>query len=147
MLWLLIGSSSVAAQDDTFRQQIDQMRIANAAEIKIVFLKIMGSTDERFWTLYDEYRAAKNKIDDEMYQLIFDYADVYNAGSVKDEQAVELLDRWFVIKEDYLKLKRKYRKKLKGVITEVQIGRFFQIDNKAELAEHFQLSSEVPLMN
>ena len=147
LLGVLVTGSPVTAEEDTSRQQVEQMRIMNEAEIKLVYLKVMGGLGTEFWSLYDEYRAEKRKIDDALYRLIFDYADVYNAGSVKDEQSVELLDRWFVIKEDRLALKREYRKKLKGVITDVQIGRFFQIDNKAELAERYQLSLQVPLMD
>ena len=147
VLGFMIGSHAAMAENDTNRMQIDAMRAANDAEIKLVYLKVMGKVGDGFWALYDEYRAEKNKIDDEMYQLIFDYAEVYNAGSVSDEQSVKLLDRWFVIKQARLDLKREYRKKLKGLISDVQIGRFFQIDNKSELAEQLQVSSQVPLMN
>jgi hypothetical protein len=60
--------------------------------------------------------------------------------------AKPLLKEWFSIRKDELKIKDKYRSKLQKVLPADKVLRFFQIDNRLDLAAKMKLAEQVPLV-
>ena len=99
---------------------------------------------EAFWPVYREYRFEVGELQDRNTKLILDYAEVYQAMDAA--AAKPLLKEWFSIRKDELKIKDKYRSKLEKVLPADKALRFFQIDNRLDLAAKMKLAEQLPLV-
>jgi hypothetical protein len=108
----------------------------------------MGLTDyesKEFWPVYDEYWAEMKKIGDRDVALISNFAKNYVYESLTNQKADEMLKEWLSMKNDELKLKRKYAKKFKKVLPEKKVLRYFQIENKLDVIIDTELAAQIPL--
>jgi len=99
----------------------------------------------RFWPLYDEYRADRQKIGDRRVRLITDFLAAQNAMS--EDQARTLANEDFAIEKDTSELKAKWYKKMTKVLSERTIARFFHIDEKLDAAADIALAATIPLIH
>ncbi len=117
---------------------------ASRQEIVAKNLTLNASEAEAFWPVYREYRFEVGELQDRNTKLILDYAEVYQAMDAA--AAKPLLKEWFSIRKDELKIKDKYRSKLEKVLPADKALRFFQIDNRLDLAAKMKLAEQVPLV-
>jgi len=118
---------------------------ASRQEIVAKNLTLNASEAEAFWPVYREYRFDVGKLHDRNTKLLLDYAEVFAA---MDAAAAEpLLKEWFSLRKDELKVKDKYRSRLEKVLPADKVLRFFQIDNRLDLAAKMKLAEQVPLVN
>jgi hypothetical protein len=99
----------------------------------------------RFWPLYDEYRAERQKIGDRRVRLITDFLAQQN--SMSEDQARTLANEDFAIGKDTSELKAKWYKKMTKVLSERTIARFFHIDEKLDAAADIAIAANVPLIH
>jgi DNA-directed RNA polymerase len=99
----------------------------------------------RFWPLYDEYRAERQKIGDRRVRLITDFLAEQN--SMSEDQARTLANEDFAIEKDTSELKAKWYKKMTKVLSERTIARFFHIDEKLDAAADLALAANIPLIH
>jgi hypothetical protein len=99
----------------------------------------------RFWPLYDEYRAERQKIGDRRVRLITDFLAQEN--SMSEDAARTLANEDFAIEKDTSELKAKWYKKMTKVLSERTVARFFHIDEKLDAAADLALAANIPLIH
>ena len=99
----------------------------------------------RFWPLYDEYRAERQKIGDRRVRLITDFLAQQN--SMGEDQARALANEDFAILKDTSELKAKWYKKMAKELSERTVARFFHIDEKLDAAADIALAANIPLIH
>jgi DNA-directed RNA polymerase len=99
----------------------------------------------RFWPLYDEYRAERQKIGDRRVRLVTDFLADENA--MTEDQARTLANEDFAIEKDTSELKAKWYKKMTKVLSERTVARFFHIDEKLDAAADLARAANIPLIH
>jgi hypothetical protein len=99
----------------------------------------------RFWPLYDEYRAERQKIGDRRVRLITDFLAAEN--SMSEDEARTLANQDFAIEKDTSELKAKWYKKMTKALSERTVARFFHIDEKLDAAADIALAANIPLIH
>jgi hypothetical protein len=114
---------------------------------QIVALNLPLSADEatKFWPVFDDYRKAAIKPNDERWAVIKDYAAQYD--SMTDAQAQTLMKRANAVDEQLLALRMRYVPIFEKVISPKKTALFYQIDRRVDLLINLQLSSMIPMVN
>jgi Spy/CpxP family protein refolding chaperone len=99
----------------------------------------------RFWPLYDQYRAERQKIGDRRVRLITDFLAQKN--SMSEDEARALAKEDFAIEKDTSELKAKWYEKMTKVLSERTVARFFHIDGKLDAAADLALAANIPLIH
>ena len=99
----------------------------------------------RFWPLYDEYRAERQKIGDRRVRLITDF--LAQKDSMSEDEARTLTKEDFAIEKDTSELKAKWYGKMTKVLSERTVARFFHIDEKLDAAADLALAANIPLIH
>ena len=99
----------------------------------------------RFWPLYDEYRAERQKIGDRRVRLITDFLAQKN--SMTEDAARTLANEDFAILKDTAELKTKWYKKMTKELSERTVARFFHIDEKLDAAADIARAANIPLIH
>src|SRR5882672_1139879 len=99
----------------------------------------------RFWPLYDEYRAERQKIGDRRVRLITDF--LAQEHSMSEDEARALANEDFAILKDTSELKTKWYKRMTKELSERTIARFFHIDEKLDAAAAPALAANTPLIH
>lgn len=134
---------------EQFKGEIDLIRaMAELGREVIVERNMQLSPEEsnKFWPVYDDYRAAIDKVNDRRVKLITDYADSYVSGSLSDDKALRLLNEFLSIEKARLKVKKRYVPRFKRVLPPKKAVRFFQVDNKLDTIVNIELAAGVPLV-
>jgi len=141
----------VCAQDTngpvTAAEQIDIVRVATAAERKIMVMQEMNLTSreaEKFWPLYQTYRDEMRIVGDIRVRIITDYAASYS--TMTNELAEELLDDYVDYMDQQQDLTRKYIKKFRTILPDRKVARYFQLEHKLDAAVDFELAARIPLV-
>jgi hypothetical protein len=98
----------------------------------------------KFWPVYDQYAAEYNKIGDEKYALIKEYAQGY--GKLTDPQALNLINRSLALDEKVTQLRMKYVPTINKVLPGTKTATFFQMDRRVSALIDLQLAAQIPLM-
>jgi DNA-directed RNA polymerase len=99
----------------------------------------------RFWPLYEEYRAERQKIGDRRVRLVTDF--LADEDSMTEDQARTLANEDFAIEKDISELKAKWYKKMTKVLSERTVARFFHIDEKLDAAADLARAANIPLIH
>ena len=117
------------------------------ADKKLLVAENMGLTDEEsknFWPLYDAYQKELEAIQMKYGKIIERYADQYQ--SMTDTEAKGFLDDYLKTEEEHLKTRQSSLVKFRGVLPEIKVVRYYQIENKIRAAVNYELASLIPLM-
>lgn len=125
---------SLLRQD--LRSQKKQLIAAN--------LSLTADEATKFWPVYDQYSAELQKLGDQKYALIKEYAQGF--GSLTDDQALSLAKRSLALDEQTAALRSKYLPIVNKVIPGKKTATFFQLDRRISLLMDLQLASEIPLV-
>ncbi len=121
-------------------------RAAIGAERQALITRAMDLSVEEmqdFWPLYREYRLEAAALGDRLVALILTYAENYQ--NLTDEVADQLLTETIRVEQDRARLKAKYLPKFKQVMPARKVARFYQLENKLDLAILAELAQEIPL--
>jgi hypothetical protein len=132
-----------AQQSDTMQVVRDEIR----TDKKLLIAKYMHLTEKEakvFWPIYDGYEKGVSKINDRALKLIRDYASNYQTMS--DQTAKKLMDEYLAIEAARQKLRQAYVPRLRKVLPEKLVARFFQLENKIQAAVNYDLAAEIPLV-
>jgi hypothetical protein len=148
----LLGTFTAQAQvnptlSEEFGTDIEAARTIMSTERKILIMREMNFTPqeaEAFWPLYDEYVLARRPIGDMRVKVITDYAATYQ--TMTNEKARKLADESMDYETKKLKLKKKYIKKFRKVLSDIKVVRYFQLESKLDAIIDFDLASQIPLM-
>ena len=128
------------------RAEVEMTRAQIQADRQAIVAAAMDLTDGEgavFWPVYREYRAEIEKLGDRKWRLLESYADSWTAMS--EEAAKALLDEWFSIQADEVKIKRKWMKKMRKDMSNRRVLRFFQIENALDTMIAAEIAGEIPL--
>ncbi len=126
---------------------IQLTRVVIQAERQAIVTKVMDLTPEEmqgFWPLYREYRLEMAAVGDRLVALLTGYADSYE--SLTDAAADRLLTEALSLEQERTRLKGKYLPKFKAVLPPKKVARFYQLENKLDLALLADLAQRIPLV-
>lgn len=118
------------------------------ADKKLLVASNMDLTDaeaKSFWPLYDAYQKELEKINQNLFKTIQDYADAFNKGPIANDQAKKLLNEALTAQESEVKLKRTYADKIGKVLPAAKTARYIQIENKIRAVINAELARQIPL--
>jgi hypothetical protein len=144
----MLGMTSVFAMDMS-DDNMQALRDKVHADRKLIVSTNMGLSEseaKNFWPVYDEYIKELAEINKDIAELIKSYAADYNADSLTDEKAKKLIDKYFDIEKDELKLKESYAKKLDKILPAKKVALALQIENKIRTAVKVELAAQIPLV-
>ncbi len=127
-------------------EEIQLTRAAIQSERQAIVSKAMDLSPEEmqgFWPLYREYRLEAAKVGDRIAALILTYADNYE--NFTDEVADKLVNEFVSIEKERARLKAKYLPKFKKVLPARKVARFYQVENKLDIAILSEVAQNVPL--
>jgi Spy/CpxP family protein refolding chaperone len=129
-------------------QDIEMLRQDIRAQRKEITAQNMPLTPDeatKFWPIFDQYRQAAIKANDDRWALIKEYATNYN--TMTDAQAQSYITRANSIDEQLLALRMKYVPVFEKVISAKKTALWYQIDRRIDLLLNLQFSSMVPMVN
>jgi len=102
------------------------------------------SEAERFWPIYDEYRAEVSKLGDRRVKLISDYAA--SRDNMSEDEGNRILREMLDINKQKVELKESYVKKFEKQLSARTTARFFQIESKLDAVGDAALAVRIPLI-
>ena len=151
----LIAASPCRAQDNqgaaaTQTNTKDEIALTRAEVQKKrqeIVQKVMEFTpqeSEKFWPVYREYQTDAAKLGDQRVALIETY--MTNANNMSDQQAKEMLDKWFKLRQSQLDLQKKYVGQFNKVLAPVRVARLYQIENALDAVISANLQANMPVI-
>lgn len=125
---------------------MEMLREKLRADKKLIVAEAMHLTEAEataFWPVYDNYQKDLTALNNRTMKLIKDYSDSY--GSMTDPAAKGIVDSFLAIEKDRIQLMQTYAPKLRKVLPEVKVARYYQIENKIRAVVNYELASEIPL--
>jgi len=129
-------------------KDIEMLRADLRAQRKQIMAQNMTLTaDEatKFWPIFDQYRQAAIKPNDERWAVIKDYAANYD--TMTDAQARDYIKRANAVDEKLLALRMQYVPLFEKVISAKKTALCYQIDRRIDLLINLQLSSVIPMVD
>ena len=78
--------------------------------------------------------------------MIAGYLQNYQSGVLTDKYAEQLLDDYFDVKSDMLRMRKRYLRKFKRVLPMLKVARFYQLETKMIADVDAELALLVPLV-
>ena len=151
----LTGQGALAQQPappaggETQQDAMDTIQLTRAViqvERQAIVAHAMDLTPEEmqgFWPLYRTYRLEAAMVGDRIVTLIATYADSY--GALTDPVADTLLTEFVSIEQARARLMAKYLPKFKQVLPARKVARFYQLENKLDIAILAEMAEQIPL--
>jgi polyhydroxyalkanoate synthesis regulator phasin len=135
---------------DTFAQQerdeielmLAQIR-TNRQAIVTENLALTAEESAVFWPLYRQFQNDRASMVDRTMKMLTDFRD--NFDGLSEEQAKALVDEYFKIQKEELRLNEKYLREFRKILSQKKTLRYFQIENKLDAIIDYDLSQVIPL--
>jgi Spy/CpxP family protein refolding chaperone len=101
------------------------------------FMKLTEAESASFWTIYDEYEAARKEIGKKRIANIEEYASNY--AKLTDASAESMISNSFGIQGEFAKLQKKTYKKLAKAITPLRAAQFTMFESYIENAIRMEI--------
>ena len=151
--WVVFLAAVILAKPGLIQAQsssnMDILREKLKADKKLLIAENLGLTDAEsttFWPVYEEYQKELEGINKRLVGAIQSYANEYNAKTLTDAKAQELMNEALSIEEAEVALKKKYLQRLNGVIPAMKAVRYLQMENKIRALARYDLSTQIPLV-
>ena len=105
---------------------------------------LTNSEAARFWPIYDEYVAERNKLGDRRVKLITDYAAARN--SMSEDEGLRLLTESLDIDKQRIEVKEDFVKKFNKALSARTTARFFHIESKLDATVDAARAAQIPLI-
>jgi hypothetical protein len=151
LLVAALASPAIAQTKPAAGKPADTMQILREklqADKKLLIAANMDLTEaeaKRFWPIYEAYQKDLHKLNDQIATTLVAYAKEYNANSLTDAKARQLLDQSLAIDEAETRLKKSYVPKLAKVLPGRKVARYMQLENKIRALVRYEIAGEVPL--
>ncbi len=107
-------------------------------------LELNAEQAKVFWPLYDAYMAELKPFNNILVKTITEYMDKYE--TMTDADATRLYNNYFIVDESWLKLKKKYYKKMHKVLPAKKVVRYFQLENRLRSMVLSDLTIDIPMV-
>jgi hypothetical protein len=147
VLSLLWGVAVPAQEASSSNMEILREKVS--ADKKLLIASNLDLSEEEaklFWPIYADFQKEQDALYARLGEVIRAYAKEYNAGSLSDEKAGELLAAALSVDEDEISLTRKYMRRLEGAVSTVKAVRYLQMERKIRTILRYDISSQVPLV-
>jgi len=147
----LLAAPAISQTKPATDKPADSMQVLREklqADKKLLIAANMDLTEaeaKNFWPIYEAYQKDLHKINDQIAMTLVAYAKEYNANSLTDAKARELLDQSLAIDEAELRLRKSYLPKLAKVLPGRKVARYMQLENKVRALVRYEIAGEVPL--
>ncbi len=135
---------------DTFAQQErDQIELmlaqirTNRQAIVTENLDLTAAESDVFWPLYRQFQNDRAAMVDRTMKMLTEFRD--NFDVLSEEQAKALVDEYFKIQKEELRLNEKYLREFRKILSQKKTLRYFQIENKLDAIIDYDLSQVIPL--
>jgi len=143
----LIGFVGSAAAQDKAADNMDIVREKISTDKKLFIATNMQLTESEakdFWPVYEAYQAELAKLRDREVTLIEEFATNYETMS--DDAAKKLLDDSLAIDSDHEKLRQSNLSKIRGVLSDKKVARYYQLESKIDAVLEYELAKRIPLV-
>jgi hypothetical protein len=147
LMGLVMGWAFLASAQDKPADNMQIVREKIRADKKFFVAENMQLTEaeaQAFWPVYERYQDELFLLRARTLKLINDYAEAYE--KMTNDTAKRLLDEYMTIETLGLRLRQAYLPKFRGVLSEVKVVRYYQIENKINAALMYELGANIPLM-
>jgi Spy/CpxP family protein refolding chaperone len=130
------------------REQVQAARALvreGARQIVMEELTLTPEQGEKFWPLYDRYRAEMLAVEDRYVDVVRDFLQKYYDYKLTDDDANAIVDQYFDIESETLKIRKKYLRQFRRLMPPMQVMRLYQIENKVQAEIDAALALAVPL--
>lgn len=141
--FLLGAAAPASAQVAT---DIATARAQNQAARQSIIGAAMRLTEDEslaFWPAYRDYRVDMARLGDRLVKVVTEF--VASDAALNDEQATRLLDEYLDIKAKDAAIKKRHAAAMRKLLPPAKVARFFQLENKLDAIEHFDLAQQIPL--
>jgi len=143
----LIGFVGSALAQDKPADNMDLVKEKIQTDKKLFIATNMQLTESEanaFWPVYEAYQAELGKLRDREIKLIEEFAANYE--SMSDEVAKNLLDDSLSIDSDHQKLRQSYVTKIRGVLSDKKVARYYQLESKIDAVLEYEMAKRIPLV-
>jgi hypothetical protein len=137
-------ASEIFAQQerDEIELMLAQIR-TNRQAIVTENLALTAEESEAFWPLYRQFQNDRALMVDRTMKMLTEFRD--NFDVLSEEQAKALIDEYFKIQKEELRLNEKYLREFRKILSQKKALRYFQIENKLDAIIDYDLSQVIPL--
>mgnify|MGYP001814976629 FL=1 len=143
----LIGFVGSAAAQDKPADNMDLVKEKIRTDKKLFIATNMQLTESEanaFWPVYEAYQADLAKLRDREIKLIEEFAAKFETMS--DDAAKKLLNDSLSIDSDHQKLRQSYLSKIRGVLPDKKVARYYQLENKIDAVLEYEMAKRIPLV-
>lgn len=135
----LPGAASVRLQ-----QQLAQTEARRKNRIAGNML-LSAEEARRFWPVYDDYRSAVVGVRKRQLDIIVEYADAYNRGSLAPDKAQRLLADAMKFEAERYRLKQVYLREVSTVLDPTRQLRLYQVETRLDAEAQAGVLAQIPL--
>ena len=148
MLLCLLWVTPVFSQEQSTKSMelVREAAKTNKKAFIALNLKLTEDEEKGFWPLYDSFQVELDKINERLENLIVDYAKEFNAKSLSDKKAKQLMKDYLESEEAIIKLRKSYLSKFSDVMPGKKVATYYQLENKIHAVIRFDLAMEIPLV-
>ena len=136
---LIITAQSAETYLELLRSDINLTKKTMVAEN----MNLNEIDSEKFWVIYRDYEYEWEKLMDERFGIIKEYAA--NFDGLSEETADKMINAWFDIDHRMINLKMGYYKRFSDKIGKRQAGKYMQIITRIHKLIDIQLAMDIPL--
>jgi hypothetical protein len=136
-----------AAATDAAIERLRKDARAEATDLVSGAMKLSADDAAKFWPLYKGFETKRKAINDEKLGLIKAYATSYNAGSVSDERAKDLLTRALAVEDKDAAAKRQFLQELQKVLPGKTVARYYMVQNRIDLLTQLDVAAGIPIID
>ena len=142
-----VAQQAAAAPDRGSPAAVAAFRDAVKADKRAVVAKNMELTEaeaKKFWPLYDAYQKDIDKVLQRQNRAIVEY--VNQASSMTDTNAKRIARELLEADAEEQRLRERQLKKLYAILPARKAIRYLQIENKVRTLSHYDMGSQIPLV-
>jgi hypothetical protein len=146
VLGLTFTAGPAISQDkpaDTMQLVLEKMR-ADKKLLVATNLALTEAEANAFWPVYDAYQKDLSQLNERIMDLIKFYAETYQ--TMTDVGAQILVDAYMMIQIERVKLMESYLPKIREVLPEKKVARYFQLENKIRAALDYEIARNIPMV-
>ena len=143
----LIGFAGFAVAEEKPADNMDLVKEKIQTDKKLFIATNMQLTESEakaFWPVYQDYQAELAILRDREIKLIEEFANNYE--SMSDDVAKNLLDDSLSIDLDHQKLRQSYLSKIRGVLPDKKVARYYQLESKIDAVLEYEMAKRIPLV-
>lgn len=128
LLAFLLPALMISAQSN--KEEIEMFQAIFGMEKKEITARMIQPSEEtaaKFWSLYDEYEAARKEIGQRRIELLTKYAEMYT--EINDENVTPLVKEAMAIRASADKLVKTYYTKIYKEVGHVEAAQFYQLEH------------------